>query len=143
MQSLAPAYLAELGRQLASISAFLGGFSITFFGTLLTIGSSRRVLGWALGSAAFAAGAFAVTAITATMLITSFHPSAPADIAMRGDALVRARFVAGLSLVLGMYGLLFSLALSGWIRSWRIGVATTAVALLSGLFAGWALVGFR
>jgi hypothetical protein len=43
---------------------------------------------------------------------------------------------------LGMYGLLLSLGLTGWIRSRPTGIVTTAVAAVSALVATWAMAGF-
>ncbi len=125
MDSLTPEYLAELGRQLAAIAAFLGGFSITFFGTLLTIKSSRGISSWALGAAAVAAGSFSVTVIAVTMLITSLHPGAPSYAMLSGHALARAQIVTALSLTLGILSLLLSLSFSGWMHSRKLGIATS------------------
>jgi hypothetical protein len=142
MDLFTPEYLAELGRQLAAIAAFLGGFSITFFGTLLTIRREGRIIGWALGTAAAAAGLFAVNVITVTMMITSLHPSAPSFVTMSANELVRARWVTTLSLFFGTLSLLSSLSISGWLHSRRLGKATTAIGLLSFITIIWAFSGF-
>jgi hypothetical protein len=141
MDTLTSDYLAELGRQFAAIAAFLGGFSITFFGTLLTIQKDSRCRGWALGAAAIAAGAFTVTVIAVTMLITSLHPSAPTF--LKGvDALTRARIVTAGALILGTISLLTSLSFSGWIYSRKLGIMTSLIGFLSAILVIWAFTGF-
>src|SRR5689334_17941399 len=105
MDTLSAEYFAELGRQLVAIAAFLGGFSITFFGTLLTIKPPSRRIGWALGAAAVAAGAFVVTVVAITMLIMYQHPNAPPSLTLSRDTPLLAQRVTRWSLGLGILGL--------------------------------------
>ena len=142
MDALSPEYLAELGRQLATIAAFLGGFSITFFGTLLTLKSTSRLVSWALGATAVAAGSFVVTVIAITTLVTSQHPNAPPSLTLSSNTPERAAMVTEWSLVLGTLGLLVSLAISGWIHSRGVGIVTTLTSVLSAVFIFWAFSGF-
>jgi hypothetical protein len=142
MPPLAPEYLAEIGRQLAGLSAFLGGFAAAFLGTMLTLSSARRVVGWAAGGAAVAAAAFAVAVVAATSLAIALHPLAPAGAASRRADTAAARGIAGVSFMLGMYALLVTLALSGWVRSRRLGLVTTVAASLAALAATWAIASF-
>jgi len=141
MDPLSSDYLAELGRQFAAIAAFLGGFSITFFGTLLAIKNDSRCKDWALGTAAFAAGAFTVTVVAVTMLITSLHPNAPTYL-KNSEALTRGRIVTAGALILGTVSLLSSLALSGWLHSRAIGIITSAIGFFSTILVLWAFAGF-
>nr|MBA3273190.1 hypothetical protein [Chthoniobacterales bacterium] len=53
-------FISEVARQLASVSAFLGGFAATFLGILLQSNSNRWYVGWAAGAAAVASASFAV-----------------------------------------------------------------------------------
>lgn len=49
MEPLPGAYVAELARQLAFLSAVLGGFAATFLGMLLSLGLSGRLHSKAVG----------------------------------------------------------------------------------------------
>lgn len=137
MEKLAPEYLTEIGRQLAALSAFLGGFAATFLGTLLATRSPRWQAGYAAGCAAVSAASFAVAVVCATMLAIILHPAAP--LRVRGSAnLGPARVIAVLAFLLGMYAMLASLGLSGWIRSRRLGIVTSLAAAVATVLATWA-----
>lgn len=137
MEQLAPEYLTEIGRQIASLSAFLGGFAATFLGTLLTIKSARWQAGWAAGFAAVSAASFAVAVLCATMLTILLHPAAPERVRESAN-LGPARVIAGLAFLLGMYAMLASLGLSGWIRSRRLGLVSSGAAVVATIAATWA-----
>jgi hypothetical protein len=141
MQPLAPEYLAEIGRQLAALSAFLGGFAAAFLGTLLALQSPRRQVGWAAGAAAVAAAAFTVAVVAATMLAVVLHPAAPGVRNRAAEAGV-ARVITGLAFFVGLYALLAALGLSGWARSRRLGLVTGSVAGVAAVIATWAVVSF-
>ncbi|MGI4735464.1 MAG: hypothetical protein ACRYG7_09815 [Janthinobacterium lividum] len=130
MQTLSPQYLAEIARQISSLSAFLGGFAVAFFGMLLSHNSPRRTTSWAIASAAVAAMAFIIAVVACTKLVVVLHPQAPTSIALNGGA---ARVLAVLGFVLGAYTLLLSIGLSGWLRSRRMGLVTSGMAIGAGL----------
>jgi hypothetical protein len=132
MQSLSTDYIAELGRQLATLSAFLGGCAAAFLATLLAADRTSRVAGAAAASAAIAAGTFIVAVVAATLVVMAAHPNAPAALTGGSQATV-ARAVAAFAFAVGIYALLASLGLSGWIRSRRLGRLTSTVAVLAGL----------
>ena len=141
MQPLAPEYLAEIGRQLASLSAFLGGFAAAFLGTLLALQTPARQVSWAAGAAAVASAAFTVAVVAATMLAVVLHPSAPGPQSRAAEA-GTARVVAALAFCIGMYALLVALGLSGWARSRRLGLVTSCVAVAAAIVATWTVVSF-
>jgi hypothetical protein len=132
MQTLAPEYLAEIARQVGSLSAFLGGFAAAFLGTLLALNSPRRLAGWAIAWAAFAAMAFIVTVVASTKMVIVLHPQSPAGAAAAGG-IGAARVIAVLGFLLGAYALLVSMGLCGWLRSRRTGWVTSGLAGLAAL----------
>ncbi len=141
MQPLPADYLAEISRQFAFLSAFLGGFAATFLATLLVIDSPKRVVNWVVGGAALAACGFVVAVIASVMLTVVLHPGAPLNV-REGSSVEAARVVSALGFGVGVYALLFSVGLSGWVRSRESGIATTAAATAGLLLVSWAILGF-
>jgi hypothetical protein len=140
MTQLPADYLLDIARQVAFVSAFLGGFSATFLGTLLYSGSDSRLANWAISSTALSACAFIVAVLALTMLTVGLNPSAPAGVIQEG-ALRRAQLIGLLSFLLGMYALLFSIGASGWLRSRKLGWTTTCIAVAAALLATLSVVG--
>lgn len=141
MYELAPGYVAELARQMAFLSAFLGGLAGMFLQLLLPARGPRRVVAVAIGFAAVAGVLFIVALVASTMLTSVLHPEAPAFV---GDpaSLVRARLVGFLCFILGLYGLLACIGLSGWIRSRAVGWTTSLAAAAGFLLVTWGALGF-
>ncbi len=133
-------FFAEIGRQIAFLSAFLGGFPATFLGILLQSPSSRRHVGWAAGAAAVASASFILAVISGTALAVVFHPDAPSGIA-KPSFVPQVRTLIVITFAIGIYSTLLSLGLSGWIRSRQLGIVTSLAALVSAiivsLFVRW------
>ena len=125
-------FLAETGRQIASLSAFLGGFAATFLGILLQSPSSRRHVGWAAGAAAVASASFILAVISGTALALVLNPGAPSNMATP-TFLPQVRTLILITFATGIYSILLSLGLSGWIRSRALGVVTSVAALIAAL----------
>ena len=123
-------FLAEMGRQFAFLSAFLGGFAATFLGILLQSSSPQRRVGWAAGAAAVASASFILAVISGTLLAVVLHPGAPQNIA-KPTFLPQVRILLFVTFALGIYSILLSLGLSGWIRSRQLGIVTSVAALIS------------
>lgn len=130
MQSFNAEFLAETGRQIASLSAFLGGFAATFLGILLQSPNARRHVGWAAGSAAVASASFILAVISGTAIAIVLHPAAPKDLATPLFVPQVSRLML-LTFGLGIFSTLLSLGLSGWIRSRQLGIVTSMAALIS------------
>jgi hypothetical protein len=133
-------FLAETGRQIAALSAFLGGFAATFLGILLQSSNSRRYVGWAAGAAAVASASFILAVISGTALALVSHPGAPSGVA-KPTFLPQVRVLILITFACGIYSILLSLGLSGWIRSRALGIVTSLAALISAIvvsfFVGW------
>src|SRR5215469_15482140 len=130
MEPVSAEFLGETGRQIAFLSAFLGGFAATFLGILLQSPNSRRHVGWAAGAAAVASASFILAVISGTILALIVHPGAPPSIA-KPTFLPQVRVLIFTTFVVGIYSILLSLGLSGWIRSRQLGVVTSVAAFLS------------
>lgn len=117
--------MVELFRQLAFITAILGGFAITFLSVLLTASATHRMVDWIVGVTTAAAACFVLSALGATFgaVIASYADPLPSDVEALHEPLSL--------LFLGGTVLLFTvLGMSGWIRSRRLGMATTVIAAL-------------
>jgi hypothetical protein len=127
-----PEFVAEIGRQIAALSAFLGGFAATFLGILLQSSSSRRAVGWAAGAAAVASASFIIALIAGTLVAIVSNPDAPPTLATP-EFFPWVRSVILVTFGIGIYTNLLSLGLSGWIRSRSLGLVTSSAALISGI----------
>lgn len=125
-------FLSEVGRQIASLSAFLGGFAATFLGILLQSANSRRQVGLAAGAAAVAAASFTIAVIAGTLVAVVLNPAAPPNVATP-EFLPWARRVIFVTFAVGIYSNLLSLGLSGWIRSRALGIVTSIAALIAAI----------
>src|SRR6188768_269018 len=121
MEPINAEFLAETGRQIAFVSAFLGGFAATFLGILLQSPNSRKHVGWAAGAAAVASASFILAVISGTALALVLHPGAPANVA-KATFLPQVRTLILITFASGIYATLLSLGLSGWIRSRALGL---------------------
>lgn len=125
MEQLSPAYLSAIAVQTGGLSAFLGGFAATFLGTLLALRVKGRTASVAIGFAVTSSVAFIVAVVGSTATVAALHPEGPArQMASAGFAQV----VMSLGFVLGLYALLISLGVSGWLRSRGTGWTTSLAA---------------
>ncbi len=141
MQTLPPSYMVEIAQQLSFLSAFLGGFSAAVFVTLLVAESPKRSAGLAIGASAVAACCFVVAVISFVMVAIVLNPDVPSNVSAE-SSVDHARIVGFLGFVAGVYALLASVGISGWVRSRRLGVVTSVVAGGSAILVSWAFAGF-
>ncbi|MEY4556741.1 MAG: hypothetical protein RL093_1860 [Pseudomonadota bacterium] len=132
VEVLSPAFMAALAGQIGALSAFLGGFAATFLVMLLMANIESRPARWAAVASALAAVSFIVAAVATTTLVAGAHPEAPISTARDAAAGV-SRLLMSLCFALGNYALLTAIGCSGWLRSRKLGVATTTLAVLGGL----------
>jgi hypothetical protein len=130
MHPLNAEFLGETGRQIAFVSAFLGGFAATFLGILLQSPNSRRHVGWAAGAAAVASASFILAVVAGSLLALVVHPGAPPGLA-KPTLLPPLRILIFITFIVGIYSSLLSLGLSGWIRSRQLGIVTSVAAFVS------------
>ncbi len=132
MQELPAEYVPELYRQTAFLSAVLGGFSIAFLGTLLTLTLERKVINWTIWILAFAATSLIVATFASIGVlldivrlgITSFDFATwPADT-------LRTKAIADSCMIFGMYALVIAVGFSGSIRDKQTGIVTALLSLI-------------
>jgi hypothetical protein len=131
-----PESLADLFRQLAFISALIGGFAFAFLGVLLTVPSRSRIVEWTAGMATATVAGLMICVIGWTLMASDVITSTPAKASAEEFfkvALKLNRMHSRLSLlfIAGMLLFLASLGLSGWVRSRALGIVSTVIAVLA------------
>lgn len=131
-----PETLADLFRQLAFISALVGGFAFAFLGVLLPSPARSRLVEWTAGTTMATAASLIVCVIGWTLMASDVITSTPANASAEEflkTALKLNRMHSRLSLLftLSMFLFLASLGLSGWVRSRALGIVSTVIALLA------------
>ncbi|MEM8486841.1 MAG: hypothetical protein AAF564_14910 [Bacteroidota bacterium] len=119
-------------EHLAFVNAVLGGFAFAFLGALITIDKSSRILSVAQVVVAVAACFFLVATLGSTML------SGLDEL----ESFAHLRRPISLSFFGGLFFLLVSIGLSGWLRSRSLGISTSLIALVTGFGAWYMLVPF-
>jgi len=136
---LPSSYLLGIAEQLISVSALLGGFAATYLGTLLFSCPRSRTGGLTIGLTAVSACGFIVSVLALAALTIQLRPDAPAAYAT-ATRLLGGRILGIAGFVLGIYALLVAIGLSGWLRSRRLGLATTIAAGVATALSTWVMV---
>lgn len=127
--------MAELFRQLAFISALIGGFSLAFLVQLLTAHLGRRVAGWTIGFSMAATAGLIVCTLGWTLSAVVVTDPAPQAEAMRlSGALTHLNMRLTDGFVVSLLLFLVSLGLCGWVRSRVMGVVSSTIALAAAAF---------
>lgn len=127
-----PEAAAEIQNQLAFVSAVLGGFAIALAVGLLQFPRDRGLTTWATGLAITSAVAFLVATVAGTF--GAIWLAERPDLGRTPDmppALLAALRWSAQALIVGIFLLLASLGLSGWIRSRFLGWTTSATSILA------------
>jgi hypothetical protein len=121
--------MAEYYRQSAFMSSVLAGFAFSFAGTLLVASREHRAGAWA----AFLALAASVAFLPVTLGMT-FRAVGAASQSAKLDLQQAAadHYIQMLSMLFlsGIFFLVGSFGVSGWMRSRGLGIATTVLAVI-------------
>ncbi len=122
-------YYQQLAAQSLFICALLSGFSLTVLVATLEKKSGNGIMNWMFGSAAMATTLFLISifAFTAVYLKTTEGYPFPVS----EDDLHFPRIVGALSFFLANTALLSIVALSGWIKSKKMGWFTTILSIIA------------
>jgi Na+/H+-translocating membrane pyrophosphatase len=131
MAELSPEYFKIISEQLVLISVFLGGISTTILGTIIMQESESKILKFMILALSLSAVSFIVAVIGMTKVQVILAPDSP--YLNKEDALFYPRLIGGLAFYLGIYSLLTVVGSTGWMKSKRIGIFTTTLAIISGL----------
>lgn len=125
--------MSDLFNQLGFVSAVLAGFAFTFVAGLLPLSSKSRAYPWVFGAALAAALSLMITAVGSVF----------ASLAVRSEVVVdmaRLHQLISQTFLVGVLGLLVAAGLSGWLRSRRLGIVSTVIAVLA-LWAAYGVIG--
>lgn len=121
--------IAELFRQLAFISALIGGFSLSFLVQLLGAHFGRRIADWTVGFSMAATAGLIVCAVGWTLsAVVIVEAGTQAEALQLSGALNQLHLRLTDGFVLSLFLFLVSLGLCGWIRSRVIGIVSTTIA---------------
>lgn len=141
-----PELVAEIFRQLAFISALVGGFAFAFVGVLLVAPLQSRVVSWTAGISMAAVAGLVVCALGwslgASVVIVGASMDAGADKSALSASLNIMHLRLSLAFVVSILLFFICLGLSGWIRSRTLGVVSTCIAVLATIASALVLFPF-
>ncbi|MEP3051771.1 MAG: hypothetical protein ABJP48_02155 [Erythrobacter sp.] len=132
MAELNARYVIAVAEQLSFVSAFLGGVSATILVTIVVFSGPKKSVSWMVAASALAACSLLIAVVASWRLVILFHPESP--VAFDPALIIVLYRIMLLGYGLGFLSLLACIGLSGWIRSRKSGLITTAMALISMLF---------
>lgn len=130
--------------QLASVSAILAGFAITFLALLLGHGEKGRCLTASIAVTIVASASLLVSALGWTLvnlLLTQVTTQLGAE-ALQDPAyawVVGGHRTLSLTFLTGLLCLFTMLGLSGWLKSWTLGIFSAATAVGAALVV-WSIL---
>jgi hypothetical protein len=126
---------AEIFRQFAFVSALVGAAAFAFVGTLLTIPSRSRVVGWTMGLLMIAAAGMLVCVVgwaeSAAAVVGVGTKAGTAEAFVVPEKFLRFHARLSLYFLPSMLFFLMGLGLSGWIRSRAMGIFSSILAVLA------------
>ena len=132
MTELDPNYIIAVAEQLSFVSAFLGGISATILVTIVVFASTKKSVNWIVSSSAIAACSLLIAVVASWRLLIILNPEFPMPVDQGIVKILWIGMLVGYSL--GFLSLLASIGLSGWIRSKKDGIITSAIAIVAMLF---------
>jgi hypothetical protein len=132
-----PELIAEIFRQLAFVSALVGGFAFAFVGVLLVAPLQSRIVSWTAGISMAASAGLVVCALGwslgASVVLVGASMEAGAERSSLSASLNIMHLRLSLAFVVSILLFLSSLGLSGWIRSRDLGIVSTCIAVLAAI----------
>jgi len=143
--NLSPEIIAEIFRQSAFVSALIAGFSFAFLAVILTSSSKKKVDDWTAGFAIVATAGLIVCALGWTFSVAPILAMSREYSGKVFELPEQFRTIhrsLSLTFIGCFFAFLTSLGLSGWIRSQKLGLVSTAVAVIAAIYAAWILQNF-
>lgn len=123
-------YWNELAKQTLLITSLLSGFSITVVANLLVSDKTDKLTNRILKSATLSAGCFLVTVFSMVHIVMTTTPGGYIKNVSIDDFQI-ARIIGMLTFIVGLFSLSAMIGLSGWTKSKKVGIFTTAIGILT------------
>lgn len=136
--SIKPELAIEVFRQMAFISALIGGFAFSFVGVLLALTQKHRIINWIIIIAIMACSGLIVCTLGWTMSAFNAFQLAAEQQALP-DFYKPLHRNLSLTFIASLLLFLISLGLSGWIRSQTLGMISTLIATIAVVAVLWIL----
>lgn len=121
-------YWNELAKQTLLITSLLSGFSITVVANLIVSNKNDKLTNRILKSATLSAGCFLVTVFAMVHIIMTTTPGGYIKNVTIDDFQI-ARIIGMLAFMFGLFSLSAMIGLSGWTKSKKVGIYTTAIGI--------------
>lgn len=136
--NLKPELAMEVFRQMAFISALIGGFAFSFVGVLLALPDKRRIINWIITIAILACSGLIVCTLGWTMSAYNAFQLVAEKVELPPFFKSLHRSLS-LTFIASLLLFLMSLGLSGWIRSRVLGVISSLIAMIAIIAVLWIL----
>jgi hypothetical protein len=123
-------YWNELAKQTLLITSLLSGFSITVVANLLVSDKNDKLTNRILKSATLSAGCFLVSVFAMFHIVMTTTPGGYIKNVSINDFQI-ARVIGMLNFMIGLFSLSAMIGLSGWTKSKKVGIFTTAIGILT------------
>lgn len=129
MGNISLEYWNELSSQFLLINSLLAGFSITLVATLLVHEYKNRFIKMIFYASVLAVFSFIISVfgnIGIKMMTTKGYP-----LELSQSRFTQVRVFTAISFVVGIFSVLFSISVSGWVKSKRAGWFTTILGIIA------------
>lgn len=127
-------YWNELAKQLILISSLLSVFSITIVASLLVSDKNDKLYNRIFKSAILSTGCFLISVFAMIQISMMTTPGGYLENVTENDFLT-PRIIGFVAFMIGLFSLSVMISLSGWTKSRKVGIYTTAVGILTLLCA--------
>jgi hypothetical protein len=141
--NISPQNYAEICKQLAQISALVAGFSFAFISVLLTNTLQKKITDWVIGFSISTIAGFLICALTWTLCATRMSLLMELNTKNVPEMFIHLHRILSFLFVMSFFLFFVTLGLTGWIRSRKLGIFSSVVALLSTISFLWLMNNFN
>jgi hypothetical protein len=125
---------AEICKQSAFISALVAGFSFAFLGALIISSNKSRVIDMLIAFSIISIAGFLVCALVWTLGASRMALYSGNDLQQVPQLFINLHRKLSVVFTLSFFFFLVTLGLSGWVRSYRLGIFSTIISVISLVF---------
>lgn len=132
--SLTPESYAEICKQTAFISAVVAGFSFAFLGALLVSPIKSKMIDWTIIFSILSIAGLLICSLAWTLSASRMALYSGANIELVPQTYISLHRTLSFIFILSFMSFLVTLGISGWIRSRKIGIISSSIALVATVF---------